>query len=71
MTINEIPNITIEEMGEPVRYYRISAAAGYVIKLPEYEENVYKTVAIFTPNYDFSAVKIMTISELPEDIEIM
>jgi hypothetical protein len=70
MTVYDIPNITVEEMGNPVRYYRIFAEPGYVIKLPEYEETVYKTVAIFTLDYDFSTVQIIAESDLPADAEI-
>lgn len=70
ITVYDIQNITVEEMGDPVRYYRIFSEPGYVIKLPEYDENVYKTVAIFTPDYDFSLVQIIAESDLPEGAEI-
>jgi hypothetical protein len=70
MTVYDIQHITVEEMGDPVRYYRIRTVDGYVIKLPIYEENEYKTVAILTPTYDFNTVQIIPISELPEDAVI-
>ena len=70
MTVYDIPHITVEEMGDPVRYYRINTVEGYVIKLPIYEENEYKTAAILTPTSDFSIVQIIPISELPEGAEI-
>jgi hypothetical protein len=70
MTVYDIPNITVEEMGSPVRYYRIRTVEGYVIKLPEYPENDYKTVAIFTLDYDFSTVQIIAETDLPEGAEI-
>ena len=70
MTVYDIPHITVEEMGDPVRYYRIRTLEGYVIKLPIYEENEYKTVAILTPSYDFSIVQIIAESDLPGDAVI-
>lgn len=66
MTVYDIPHITVEELGNPVRYYRINTVEGYVIKLPIYEENEYKTAAILTPASDFSTVQILPIGELPE-----
>ena len=66
MTVYDIPNVTVEEMGNPVRYYRINTIDGYVIKLPTYEENEYKTAAVLLVNSDFSIVQILPISSLPE-----
>lgn len=70
MTVYDIPNVTVEEMGNPVRYYRIRTNEGYVIKLPEYPENVYKKAAIFTLDYDLSTVQIIAETDLPEGAEI-
>lgn len=70
MIVYEIPNITVEEMGNPVVLYRIRTISGYVIKLPTYEENEYKNVAILSPSYDFSTVQIIAISDLPVDAVI-
>lgn len=70
MNVYEIPNITVEEMGNPVVLYRIRAISGYVIKLPTYEEKEYKTVAILQPNYDFNTVQIIAKSALPADAVI-
>lgn len=66
MTVYDIPNVTVEPMGNPVARYRIRTLEGYVIKLPVYEELEYKTVAILQLNYDFSLVQVLPISELPE-----
>lgn len=71
MTVYDIPNVTVEEMGTPVRYYRIRTVAGYVIKLPSYDENIYKTVAVLVPTYDFSTVQIIAETDLPEGAEIL
>lgn len=70
MTIYEIPNITVEAIGNPVIAYRINANEGYVIKLPSYPENVYKSAEILTPNYDFSTVQVIPETDLPEGAEI-
>lgn len=70
MTVYDIPNVTVEVMGDPVVAYRIRTVSGYVIKLPTYPENVYKTVAILVPTYDFSTVQIIAESDLPEGAEI-
>lgn len=70
MTVYEIPNITVEVMGDPAVAYRIRTVSGYVFKLPEYPENVYKTVAILVPTYDFSTVQVIPRTELPEGAEI-
>lgn len=70
MTVYDIPNVTVEEMGNPVRYHRITTVAGYVIKLPTYPENVYKTVAVFPIGYDYATVQIIAESDLPEGAEI-
>ena len=66
MTVYDIPNITVEEMGNPVLFYRIRAVSGYVLKLPTYEELEYKTVAVLQPTYDFSLVRVIAESDLPE-----
>lgn len=66
MTVYDIPNVTVEEMGNPVFLYRITTVEGYVIKLPTYEELEYKTVAVFRTTDDLSVVQILPISELPE-----
>lgn len=71
MNVNDLPNVTVENIGDPVIAYRIRTLDGYVIKLPTYEENVYKTVAILRTDYDFSTVQIIPISELPEGAEIL
>ena len=66
MTVYDIPNVTVEPMGEPVFRYRIRTLDGYVIKLSAYEELEYKTVAILLRTYDFSLVQIVPIGELPD-----
>lgn len=70
MTVYEIPNVTVEEMGNPVAFYRIRSISGYVLKLTEYDENIYKTVAILLPTYDFSTVQVIAEADLPEGAEI-
>lgn len=70
MTVYDIPNVTVEGMGDPVRYHKIRTVSGYVIKLPEYPENVYKTVAVFPIGYDYTTVQIIAESDLPEGAEI-
>ena len=70
MTVYDLQNVTVEPMGNPVARYRITTLDGYVIKLPTYPENVYKTVAILQINYDFSTVQIIATTDLPEGAEI-
>lgn len=70
MTVYDLPNVTVEEIGNPVMGYRIRTIDGYVIKLPTYAENVYKTVVALRATYDFSTVQIIAIEDLPEGYEI-
>lgn len=70
MTVYDLPNVTVEEMGSPVRYYRIRTLEDHVIKLPTYDELEYKTVAVLTLNYDLTQVQLLPVSELPEGYEI-
>ena len=73
MTVYEIPNIencTVRELGDPVIMYRINTNDGWVIKLPEYDENVYSTAVALLATYDFSTVQILPISSLEGDYEI-
>lgn len=70
MTVYDIPNITVEAMGDPVIAYRINAVDGYVIKLPTFPENVYKKATILVPTYDFSTVQVIAETDLPEGAEI-
>lgn len=76
MTIHEIPNIehcTIEEMGNPLVAYRIRTNEGWYIHLNDGDEetaNIYKTVAILFPNYNFEQVQIIAEADLPEGAEI-
>lgn len=72
MTVYEIPNIehcTVTEVAGG-RAYRIVADEGWVIKLPEYEENVYSTAVGLMATRDFSTVQILPISSLEGDYEI-
>lgn len=66
MNVYDIPNVTVEEMGNPVLFYRINTVSGYVLKLPDYEELEYKTAAVLLPTYDFSLVQVIAESDLPE-----
>lgn len=70
MTVYDIPNITVEVMGDPVAFYRIRPTAGYVLKLPDYPENVYKRAAMLVPTYDFGTVQVIAENDLPEGAEI-
>lgn len=70
MTVHEIQNVTVEEMGNPLIAYRIRTMPGYVLRLPTYDENIYKTVAILDPDYDFSTVQVIAETDLPEGAEI-
>ena len=73
MTVYEIPNIencSVEEIGDPVIGYRIITNEGWVIKLPQYEENVYSTAIAVRAAFDFSTVQILPISSLEGDYEI-
>lgn len=72
MTVYEIPNIehcTVTEFANG-GIFRIITNEGWVIKLPEYEENVYSTAVGLRNNYDFSTVQILPISSLEGDYEI-
>lgn len=81
MTIYDIPNIEHCDIGTVgTSYYRIFAHEGWYIHLPTNlpgeDENgnptkVYKTVAIFRTDYDFSTIEITAEADLPENAEIM
>lgn len=71
MTVYEIPNIencTVTPVSNNgiVLGYRIITNSGWVISLPQYEENNYSTAVILLASFDFSTVQILPISELPD-----
>lgn len=70
MTVYGIPNIENCNVRQIGTAFRIVTNDGWVIKLPEYEENIYSTAVILLESYDFSTVQILPISELPEDAVI-
>ena len=71
MTVFDLPNVTVRAIGDPAIAYRINTIEGYYIKLPSYDENVYKTAAILNADYDFSTVQIIAEADLPEGAEIL
>lgn len=70
MTVYEIPNIENCNVRQIGGSFRIIANDGWVIKLPEYDENVYSTAVILRETYDFSTVQILSVSSLEGDYEI-
>ncbi len=79
MTIYDIPNIEhcdITTVG--TSYYRIFAHEGWYIYqadnleggTPDNPTKIYRTVGIFSVNYDFSLVEIVAEADLPENAEI-
>lgn len=70
MTVYEIPNIENCNVRQIGSSYRIVTNEGWVIKLPEYEENTYSTAVFLRETYDFSTVQILPISSLEGDHEI-
>lgn len=70
MTVYEIPNIENCDVRQIGNSYRIVTHEGWVIKLPEYEENVYSTAVFLSDTRDFSTVQILPISSLEGDYEI-
>lgn len=73
MTVYEIPNINncnVEEFGNPVSAYRITANNGWCIHTADHNENEYARVIIVGTDYDFTTVQILEISTLPEGYEI-
>ena len=72
MTVYEIPNIENCTVTPLVNggIFRIITNEGWVIKLPEYEENEYSTAVGLRNTYDFSTVQILPVSSLPEDAVI-
>jgi hypothetical protein len=75
MTVKDIQNAlphlaNIEPIGDPAFLFRVTTENGYVIKMPMYEETVYKTVGIIYPTDDLSTIQVLAISELPEDAVI-
>lgn len=70
MTVYEIPNVTVEQIGNPAIGYKITANEGYCIHLPTHQENEYATVIGVRATYDFSQVQVLLISDLPEGSEV-
>lgn len=66
MTVYEIQNIENCNVRQIGNAFRIVTNDGWVIKLPEYEENIYSTAVILLASYDFSTVQILAVSELPD-----
>ena len=56
----------IEQIGNPLMCFRVTTESGYVIKLPTYEENEYKTVGIIFPTTDLNTIQVLAISDLPD-----
>lgn len=62
-----LPNLeNIEQIGNPVMCFRVITKSGYVIKLPTYEENEYKTVGIIFPTTDLSTIQVLAIGDLSD-----
>lgn len=74
MTIREIPNINncnIEEFGNPVSAYRITANDGWCIHMEGHDDNEYTRVIIIGANDPaISTIEILEIATLPEGSEI-
>lgn len=76
MTIYEVPNIEhcrVEEIGDPVFFYRLFANDGWYIHLNDGDEetaNLWKTVTGIGVNQDLTIIQIVPESELPEGAEI-
>lgn len=79
MSIYDIPNIEhcdITTVG--ASFYRIFAHEGWYIYqadnpaggTPDNPTKIYRTVGIFSVNYDFSLVEIVAEADLPENAEI-
>ena len=72
MTVYDIPNVTVEAIGNPAIGYRITANEGYYIHIDSmHEELVYKTVVGLRADFDFSTVQIVAEADLPEGAEIL
>lgn len=69
-TVYDIPNVTVDPLGNPVIMYRITANAGYYIHLPEHEEMQYTTIVGLLASYDFSTVQVVAEADLPEGADI-
>ena len=72
MTVYEIPNIEHCTVTSMVNggMFRIITNDGWVISLPDYEENTYSTAVVLRNTFDFSTVQILPVSSLPEDAVI-
>jgi hypothetical protein len=57
-------------LGNPVRGYAVKTEEGYWIRVPSFEENVWKTSTALYPTDDLANVQIVHESELPEGAEL-
>ncbi len=71
MSVYDLQNVTVEEIGNPAVMYRITSNSGYYIHIPSlHEELTYKTVVALLASFDFSTVQIVAEADLPEGAEI-
>ena len=71
MSVYDLQNVTVTEIGNPVVMYKIVSDEGYYIHLPSHDPLVFKTAVALRTDYDFSTVQIVAEADLPEDAEIL
>lgn len=77
MGIYEIPNIQhcrVEEIGNPVVGYRVTANDGWYIHANDGDEdtaNIYKKAVFLRYDYPFEQIEIIAEADLPVDAEIL
>ena len=70
MTVYDLPHIASVRYIEVLGAYRVETEEGYWIRLPSFEENVWKTITSIYPDEDLTAIQIVHESELPEGAEL-
>lgn len=61
---------SVEPIGNPPFMFRVTTEPGYYIKLPTFDELMYKTVTGIYPGDDLSLIQIVAEADLPEGAEI-